>query len=250
MLDFLVSSKTRRRLLQLIWGAEETGSASYFAERAQVGFASAYRELRAMRSLALVVSERQGGAEVYRANASHPLADTLHKLVAAAPTPVVEQEGSRRLRRQLKALGAPLREDSEDPDVALEETVVRGVQLSRHDPDVARTLPVCLYRQRDALRAEVLRHYAVQFGEKRTLGFFLDLTARLSGEARFAAWAKSLRDRRCTAPLDFFHGASRSRPERQRADEKTPSVARRWELRMNMAEDTFRSTFEKFVHGA
>lgn len=250
MLDFLVTSKTRRRLLQLIWGGAKTGSASQFARLARVGFASAYRELQAMQSLELVVSERKDGAEVYRANVLHPLAEELRKLVVASPT-ITEDNEARRVRGRLKALGAPLQQESEEsPGVALEETVVRGVNLAHRDPDVARTLPVCLYRQRHALRAEQLHHYARQLREKRALGFFLELTAELSGESYFATLAKSLRDRRCTASLDFFHSTSRSRRERESADDKTPAVARRWGFRMNMSEDSFRSMFEKFVHAA
>jgi hypothetical protein len=57
---------------------------------------------------------------------------------------------------------------------------------------------------------------------------------------------KPLRDRRYKAPRDFFYAASHSRRQRQLAEEKTPQVARRWRLRMNMDLDAFRSTFEKF----
>lgn len=249
MLDFLVTSKTRRRLLKLLWGTEESGSASQFAKLARVGFASAYRELRAMQALGLVVTERKGGAEVYRANSSHPLADTLHNLVVA-PVRSTEDQEVQRLRGQLKALGAPLRAQSEEYTGTLEETVVRGVSLAHRDPDVARTLPLCLYRQRHVLRADRLRYHALQLGEKRALGFFLDLTAALSGDNDLAKWTKLLRDRRCTASLDFFHNGSRSRLQRQIADDNTPLVARQWGFRMNMDMDTFRSTFEKFAHVA
>lgn len=246
MLNFLVTSKTRRRLLQLLWGAEETGSAAQLAKLAHVGFASAYRELRAMQALGVVVSERTGAAEVYRANRSHPLADTLHKLVVA-PARSSEDLDTRRLRGQLKALGAPLQAQSEETPNALEETVVRGVSLAHRDPDVARTLPVCLYRQRHALSAKQLRHHALRLGEKRSLGFFLELTAALSGDKDLAKWTTLLRDRRYKAPHDFFYTASRSRLQQQSADDRTPIAARHWGFRMNMDMDAFRSTFEKFV---
>jgi hypothetical protein len=248
VLDFLVTSKARRRLLQLLWGQDKAGSTAELAALAGVGFASAYRELRAMKSQGLVVTERRGGAQVYRASRAHPLADALRAIVVArAPSPVEDPE-ARQVRGQLAALGAPVQHEAvETPCEPVEATVVRGVQLARRDPDVARTLPVCLYRQRDALDPARLRQYAVQLGEKQALGFFLGLTAELSGDRRFARWMKPLRDRRCRAPRDFFHAAARSRRQRQLAEEKTPQVARRWRLRMNMDLDAFRSTFEKFV---
>jgi hypothetical protein len=248
MLEFLVTSKARRRLLQLLWSQGEQGSASQFAKLARVGFASSYRELRAMQALGLAVSERKEGAEVYRANLSHPLADALRELVVAPARPA--EDSDRHLRGQLKALGAPLQESEENPVGLLEEVVVRGVNLAHRDPDVARTLPVCLYRQRHTLQATQLHHFALQLGEKRSLGFFLELTAVLSGDDRFANWTSTLRDRRCKASLDFFHTASRSRLQREVADLKTSAVARNWGLRMNMDMEAFRSTFDKFVNVA
>jgi hypothetical protein len=202
-----------------------------------------------MQALGLVVTDRNHGAEVYRANSSHPLAETLHTL-AVTPTRSTDDEGVRHLRGQLKALGAPLQAESEETTGTLEETVVRGVRLAHRDPDVARTLPVCLYRQRHFLRADQLRYHALRLGEKRALGFFLELTAMLSGDTNLAKMAKLLRDRRCTASLDFFHNASRSRLQRQAADDNTPTAARHWGFRMNMDMDAFRSTFEKFAHVA
>jgi hypothetical protein len=210
------------------------------------------------------------------------------------------------LRAQLAALGAPLHHEAVEPSRGpVEETVVRGVHLAHRDPDVARTLPVCLYRQRSTLDPERLREHAARLGacpsnaenghvleelshfdavfdlpggfsqtqavheracvptsltsidysdrllgEKQALGFFLDLTAELSGDRRFAEWMKPLRDRRYRTSRDFFHSASRSRRQLQLAEEKTPEAGRRWQLRMNMDLDAFRSTFEKFVSHA
>jgi hypothetical protein len=247
VLDFLVTSKARRRLLDVLWRQGAAGSTARLAALAEVGFASAYRELRAMHAAGLVVAGREGGAQVYRANRAHPLADALSAVVATRKPRPSEDTEARQLRGQLAALGAPVQHEAVEPSPApVEETVVRGVHLAHHDPDVARTLPVCLYRQREALDPERLRQHAMQLGEKRSLGFFLALTAELSGDRRFAAWAKSFRDRRCTAPHAFFSTALRSRRERQLAEERTPPVARSWGWSMNMDLDAFRATFEKF----
>jgi len=247
VLDFLVTSIARRRMLRLLWAQGESGSASRLAKRAGVGFASAYRELRAMRSRELVSTRRERTAEIYSANTSHPLAETLRAL-ASGTTRRVDDDEARRVRGHLKALGAPLLEDSaETPTGEVEEALVRGVRLAHRDPAVARTLPICLYLQRDALRVDRLKHHARQLGEKRALGFFLDLAHVLSNDARFAAWARPLHDRRCTAQQPFFHTASRSSLQRRAERESTPAVARRWGLLMNMDMDAFRTVFEKFV---
>lgn len=251
MLEFLVTSKARRRLLDLLWRQDATGSTADLAALARVGFASAHRELRAMQATGLVVVERRDRALVYRANRSHPLADALRAVVAAPMLRPSDDTDARGVRGQLAALGAPLQHEAvEPPSGPVEETVARGVQLAHRDPDVARTLPVCLYRQREVLDPARLRQHAMRLGEKRSLGFFLALTAKLSGDHRFSAWAKLLRDRRCTAPRDFFYAASRSRRQHRLAEERTPPVARRWGWRMNMDLEAFRSTFDKFVPDA
>lgn len=249
VLDFLVTSKARRRLLDALWRQDAKGSTTCLAELAGVGFASAYRELHSMQALGLVTSERrQGTAEVYRANQAHPMAGVLRALVVAPATLPTDDAETGRLRGELAALGAPLQHDAVEPSAApVETTVARGVHVAHRDPDVARTLPVCLYLQRDALDPVRLLEQATQLGERHALGFFLDLTAELSGDRRFATWAKALRDHRRTARHAFFSAASRSRRERRLADERTPPVARRWGWRMNMDLDAFRSTFDKFV---
>ncbi len=251
MLDFLVTSKARRRLLDMLWRQGERGSTARLAELAGVGFASAYRELHAMQTVGLALAEREGAAQLYRANAAHPLAEVVRALVTAATPPPAEDAEVRRLRGQLAALGAPLQHEAVEPPTApVEATVARAVQIAHRDPVVARTLPVCLYRQRDALDPARLRKHAAQLGEKHALGFFLGLTAELSGDRRFNVWAKPLRDRRRTAQRAFFSTASRSPRERRLAEERTPRVARYWGWRMNMGLDTFRATFEKFAPDA
>jgi len=248
VLEFLVTSKARRRLLDVLWRQDAGGSTAQLAALAGVGFASAHRELQGMQAAGLVAAEREGHALTYRANRAHPLADALRAVVATPTQRLTADADARRLRGQLAALGAPVQHEAVEPSRdPVEETVVRGVHLAHRDPDVARALPVCLYRQRSALDPERLRQHAAQLGEKRALGFFLDLTAELSGDRRFAEWMKPLRDRRYKASRDFFYAASRSRRQLQLAEERTPQVARRWRLRMNMDLDAFRSTFDKFV---
>jgi hypothetical protein len=236
--------------LDLLWRRNEHGSVTELARRAGVGFASAYRELRAMQRLGLTTSERTSGVESFRANAAHPLADALRSLVAPMDATTNDEETDR-TRGQLRALGAPLLAGApETIDGPVEEVLVRGAALAHRDPAVARSLPVCLFRARDRIDAGRLREVARRLSERHAVGFFLELTAGLSGDARLTDWSRALRDHRRRATQDFFFGPSASGLQRRLADERTPEVARRWGFRMNMDLESFRSLFERFVHVA
>src|SRR5437868_226528 len=80
MVEFLVTSKVRRRLLTLLWSEGVSGNATELAERAGVGFASAYRELQKMRRLDLVLMERRNRGATFSANRRHPSAAALGAL--------------------------------------------------------------------------------------------------------------------------------------------------------------------------
>jgi hypothetical protein len=126
----------------------------------------------------------------------------------------------------------------------LEKVVVDGLALSRRDASVARVLPVLLWLHRDDLDLSKLRRLAASEDRERALGFFLDLTARLSGDRRMRNAATALRAARPPAPTKFF--ARRESPlARMVAEERAPSVARMWGYRMNMPMDSFRSLFER-----
>jgi hypothetical protein len=237
--------------LLVLWAEGASGSAAELASLAGVGFASAYRELHAMQRLELVVSERSGHVERFKANESHPLAATLKTLVRwKAPRYAPATGSGREVRARLVSLGAPLLgEAAEATRVSPEQAVIDGVKLSHRDPAVARALPVCLFKSREALDDARLVELARQAGEKQALGFFLELTSELSGDPRFSRWAKPLRDRRVRAVHDFFD-SPRSAEALALAEAKTPDAARRWRYRMNMDKETFASLYRKFVHVA
>src|SRR4051812_26148455 len=58
MLEYLDTSKARRRLLLVLWSERRSGTVAELAELAGVGFASAWREVKEMQALSLVVGER------------------------------------------------------------------------------------------------------------------------------------------------------------------------------------------------
>ncbi len=249
MLDFLVTSKARRRMLLLLWSEGRSGSASDLAERAGVGFASAYRELQAMRRLDLAVAKRCSGVVLFSANERHSLRRQLRALICAkGPARYGRTEVA--IRARLSALGAPVIVGN-TPKVrgSIEKTLVAGVSLAHRDPAVARSLPVAFYRQSSRINIERLTALAREHSERAGVGFFLDLTAQLSGDRRLATWARTLRDRRVYTHQPFFYGRAAALEAKMRPD-RSPSVARRWGFRLNLEFDDFRSLFEKVNRAA
>jgi hypothetical protein len=243
VLQYLVRSKVRRRLLALLWGEQKRGSVAELADLAGVAFAGAHGELKAMHRAQLAVSRREGGKEVYAANFDHPEAATLRALVSAdARQAVLPSSEDEALKRKLVALGAPLR-GLEPLEMELSErmpTLFHGALLARRDPVVARCLPLCFWELRDSLDVKPLAGLASRAEDKHTLGFFLELTATLGGDRRLLGLAESFRDGRMRSVRDFFlvgrHGAVRDF-----------DLAARWGFQMNMDLDSFRTLFDKFV---
>jgi hypothetical protein len=128
-----------------------------------------------------------------------------------------------------------------------ERVLAEALPLARREAAVARALPVALYRTRKRLDFDLLRRMARERGQGRTLGFFLDLSAELSGD-----WALAREARPLAAEARFRKRASQffkvlSATERRLAELKTPPTARRWGFRMNMSADSFASMFSKAV---
>ena len=245
MFRYLVSSATRRKLLQVLWTEGRTGSVRELAEAAGVAFAGAYREVQAMARVGLVRATAVGAHRVFAANREHPDADLLLRLLAPS-RPADDPEGDA-VRAELRALGAPLSVEASALPAEPEAAVTAGLATARRDPTVARTLPVVLWTQRDRLRPLELARGARRHGEKMALGFFLELTSELSGDPRFRRWARDLVDRRVRRSHDFFVGAAPSRSSRAAAARRTPALARRWGFEMNADLESFRATFDRFV---
>jgi transcriptional regulator with XRE-family HTH domain len=152
-------------------------------------------------------------------------------------------------RAWLAKLGAPLYgkslvEGHRQP--APEAVLSRALELAHRDASVARALPVVFMRQRCNLDFDELRRRARRANQTRTLGFFLDLTGRLTGDEDLRSAARPLRPKHL-APTDFFK--TRSELERTLADANTPEVARDWGYRLNMGMDSFESLLAKFKEG-
>lgn len=254
MLDYLVQSETRRKLLVALWRDMESGSVSDLARMAGVSFAGAYGELRAMQRAGLARSSRVGNATVYQADESHPRAGILRKLLLAGRKREAVHTGAkdRLTRAWLAELGAPLVIDvpaSKKGNPGIEKVIAAGLRLAHRDASVARSLPVCIWHSRYRLDPGKLKVEARKAGETQAMGFFLDLTAELAGDVELAEWARRMRDRRIRRTSDFFPSTG-SEYGRRLAEANSPPVARRWYFRMNMGMDSFESLFHKHVDRA
>lgn len=241
VLSFLVSAKGRRRLLTLLWVEHASGTATQLAAQARVSFATAYRELQSMKRWDLVRSTPAEDGEVFVANNDHPQARLLAELVAAPPPQRTDPQVVE-VRAQLAQAGAPLRAAAPaTAPAALEELVLDALDVARRDPEVARVLPVFLFRQRLAgLDLDRVAERATQRGSRHVLGFFLALTARFSNDAALAKRARTLRDHR-VKNQELFMTTSASRTS------KPFALARTWGLRMRADVDWFESLFRKFA---
>lgn len=240
MLDFLVTSKTRRKLLRLLWRDHASGTATEFAARAAVSYASAYQELRKMRLMGLASSVDVEGAEVYCANENHPAAEALRGVMNCPSRGGFDEEAT---RAELLTLGAPLF-GAPAPVEDVDDTLARSVELARHSGTVASVLPVCFFKQRGVFSPEKLVE-RVPRHNRRSLGFFLDLTSVLSGDFCFHKWSQRLRDHRNVGTEYFFPEDDRSYLSREVTAMNTPALAREWGLWMNMPLDAFQGMFRK-----
>jgi DNA-binding phage protein len=168
--------------------------------------------------------------------------------LAKLPAPTEEAPADpERVRMWLAQMGAPLHGASAPREAAPprpEYVLAEALSLARQDAAVARALPPAIARCRPHMDLVELRRLAVERRQERTLGFFLDLTAELSGDHGLARAARRLRPRSALKRASQFFPV-RSRLERKLAEAKTPDVARRWNFRMNMSLDSFASMFRK-----
>ena len=251
LLDYLVASRGRRRLLSTLRSQGGRLTIRRLALTAGVAYSSAHREILAMRRVGLVKTERVGGALACSWDGGSPEAKALAPLLGQAKETRAGRYGDEALYGSLKRLGAPLvRRTRGGEELDLEETLGRSLGLARRDPTVTRVWPLVLAKNRTQVGLEELASHARRLGEKKALGFFLSLAGTLMGDSGVLAFAKTLRDRRYRTVEDFFvdtEGSPAGARARALAEKNTPRLAREWFFRMNMPLDSFESFFRKFV---
>jgi hypothetical protein len=155
-----------------------------------------------------------------------------------------------RVRGWLARVGAPLllREPVAGRRPPLEEVLAAALELAHRDATVARVLPIVLWAWRGRLDRRRLIRAATRLNERRALGFFLDLTGQLGGDARLVASARRLREERRPRPGLFFT-SSRGPAAVAAARRNTPRVAREWGYLIDIGLDSFASAFVRHARG-
>jgi hypothetical protein len=252
LLDFLVTSKTRRNLLRLLFGQDVVASGNQLAKLVGAAYSLVHSELEAMRKESLVRCRKEGRAVVFRKNDKYPERKVLENLLDAKKQSVglAKHVGDQSVRLNLARFGAPMSVEGEsENDLSLEETLVLALSLSRRDATVARTLPLVVARNADRLDLPRLEYLARKQGVLPVLGFFLDMTGSLARNPELLTEARRLMDRRRKRMESFFVQRRFSEFEKRLAEINTPPVARSWHFLMNMGMDSFESLFQKHLGG-
>ena len=216
------------------------------ARAANVAYSSAHREVELMRPLGLLRTKQVGRAVVCSWNAGSSASQALTSLLSAATREKSGAPTDEVLYWNLRRMGAPLAlAGSKGEPLTKEETLGYSLDLTRRQPEVARVWPVVYARHREELDRQELAHLAGRLGQKRTLGFFLELTGTLLGEPVLPDEVNRGHDRRFRKTQDFFTSESSERA-RALAELRTPDVAKNWQFRMNMPLESFKTSFDKF----
>ena len=197
---------------------------------------------------------RIGNATVFAANKAHPMAKIFDALLDArrndSDRPAVTSPTDQPIRSWLAQLGAPLLLDAApSPMPQLEKVFAQGVQAARRDASIARSLPVFIWKNRALLQPSLLLQETRRLDQRQTVGFFLELTGILGGDEALIRLSERLRDGRIRKDRDFFVHAQ-STYAQNIAKERTPALAKKWHLTMNLSLETFASTFRRFVPDA
>jgi hypothetical protein len=261
LLDFLVTSQARKKVLSALWNDRMARSVSEFSVRLNLSYASTYDELKRMESLGLAKSHYLGAKHLFELNLDHPYKEVIESLLSYQPPTNSKESAAQSLEhfqvdKTLSFLAqagggavAP-NQESEGIQWSLEEGLVMALRASHINPTIARDLPLVLFKNWMELDLAALKHQASKAGEKRTLGFFLDLTSELAPKFKkeLKREASSLQDRRFKKKQSFFVEPKKGRFLKRLEEEKTPSVAKKWQYTMNMEVSSFRSHFNKFTH--
>ncbi len=204
-----------------------------------------------MEAAGLAQAEWRDGRKVFRSVKDHPERTFLQKLFGGEQAMSEKSQTSDSadvsdLKGELAGLGLPVNAAKSSPsdDRPLEPLLASACTLAHRDASVARSLPVLLARYRDELDMRELEHACRSVGQKHTMGFFLELTAQLSGDRALSNAATHFRDKRRKKERQFFDNASAF--SRRVAESRSPALAKKWKLLMNLSHESFASTFEKF----
>ena len=247
LLEYLVPSRARREVLKALCSNPRGLTVRDLSRKAGVSYSNAHREVVQMKRLGLLRTEPVGHSLLCSLDPESPAAHRLTALLAASGRGGPDHPGEDSLYGNLKRWGAPLhRTGAPGKPLSLEETLAYGLRLARRDPDVAQVWPIVVGKNRAGLNLDELEFLARRLGQKRVLGFLLDLTGVLLKDAALRSLAKRLRDQRVSRTEDFFL-VQRGERARRLAGKNTPPLAREWSYRMNLTLESLQGHLNKFV---
>jgi DNA-binding transcriptional ArsR family regulator len=220
-----------------------SATVSELARRADLTPRAVSVEVKRLLAAGVVEVEADGAADRVRSNPRHPAARALRELLRKASSVPVRSVTDP--RPSLAAYGAPLAGVVPRVEMSREAATVEALAESRRDATMLRVLPVVLLKNEDDFDWNALLELARKRKLKDELGMMLELTAGSSGRRSLATRATGLADGRRRVPRYLPEPASAY--ERALADQRTPAVARRWGLRMNMTEESVREFVRKHL---
>ena len=239
----LFQSRTRSKVLELLFVRRVRASVSELARAAGVSPRAVSKELRHLLPTGLVEVETVGRTDQVRGNLGHPAVPHLRALLRLSSQADPDEAHSRKVRTSLAGWGAPLVVAAPRRVMGLTETLVEGLREARRDAAVLRVLPTVLARNLDAVDWVALKTSARRARAKSELGLVVELTSRLLDRQDLLQHLDGLRDRRRTR-LQYFPEVA-SRFEEAAARRRSPATAKRWGFWMNLSEDSLRATLER-----
>lgn len=238
----LFQSEARTGVLKLLTGGVSGASVSELARRLGLVPRAVAVEVKRLADLGLVLVDSVGSADVVRFNSGHPAAKAIRVLLNTPADAPRDEAADQRVRESLAAHGAPLPVETAEPHFTAVETFVRAVELARRDGTVLRVLPAFIAAQRSQLDWREVSELARRRKLKSEVGFVVELTGKLQ-HWNLPPEIEALQDGRRTTRRYFPE--VKSHYERPLAEQRSPAVAARWGLYVNMSEETFRATLDR-----
>lgn len=173
---------------------------------------------------------RQG---IYRLlSERNPRYETLEKLASTLKIDLdltKNLPGTEDIYSSLKAHGAPLSAHAIEPPLPLEESLARGISLSRTDGLLSSIIPYLLFKKNDELNIPHLISLCDSLGESRALGYYADLANAFRANEKL----KRLADLIFDLHFDQEPLSKNSKPTesfRRLAKIKNNPVAKKWKF--------------------
>ena len=252
LFDYLVTSKTRRNLLLLLVRDMVEGSVSDLARLCDASYSNVFEELEEMKKEGLVSCKFLGRAKVFKLDVDKERLQLLRNLMNLKESDLEPVEENNKLKNDedvlkyhLSELGSPVYSTYEGKVfLSPEESLARGVLLSKKDAVLLRTLPIVMWKNRNDLDFDLLLMYARKLKVKKETGFLLNLTGKLTGNAKLKMKSVDFFDNRNTKFESYFLG-KRSKSQKKLEELNTPLLAKKWKLNINMDLENFDNFLNK-----